>query len=377
MRKILLSLIAMALVALVSCNGLGGTSDADQVKEFVTKFVKFVADNNVDSVKAMYNGLDGLDVNFAQISEEMVVEEDSSNPGTYTVKVGEVELTVTRAQDGTMSITDSHGLFTYDPQKLDFARKTGQFKDGLGDIEQAKRMNDEGFEEYLLNKINSKIKGGLKIIGHETYGDEYYEGEWMSAKGIVFTVKNNLDVDVPGSAYSVIYKSGYWGDMSTAQTEVIPGKDIAPQGTVTVRSTRLGPDMESDDKWSVSMKSLSPEQLIGSYVPTGTEFEEYLSTKKSGEENINSGSNDGITGNFVGEVGGSGCEMLINGDEGSYTMSYDNATRTLKRTGDGVYKAYLHGKFIGTFRGKFSNDSYKGRFYNPKGASSPFNLTSI
>ena len=81
-----------------------------------------------------------------------------------------------------------------------------------------------------------------------------------------------------------------------------------------------------------------------------------------------------MPGNYVGEVGGSGCEMLINGNDGSYTMSYDGATRTLERTGDGVYKAYLRGKFIGTFRGKFANGTYKGRFYNPKGASSPFSL---
>ena len=374
MKKLLLMIVAAMLVALAGCNGVGGASDDEQVRAFAGKFIQFVKSNNHDSIVAMYKGLEGLDVRFAELGEEINVEEDADSPGTFKVTIGDADFMVERAQDGTMTITKSHGLLVYDASKIDFARKTGQFKDGLNDVEQAQRMCDEGFDEYLLSKVNSKMKGGLRIIGHKTYGDEYYDGEWMSAQGIIFTIKNNLDVAMPGSAYSVIYKSGYWGDMSSAQTEVIPGRDIEPNGTVTVRSTRLGPDMESDDKWSIRMNDVSPDQLLEAYSPTGTEFDEYLSTKKSEGENINAGSGDGISGNYVGEVGGSGCEMLIYGNEGTYTMSYNNDKRTLKRQSIGVYKAYKYGKFIGTFRGKFSNGTYKGRFYNPKGASSPFSL---
>ena len=374
MKKLLLMIAAAMLVAVAGCNGVGGASDNEQVRAFAGKFIQFVKSNNHDSIVAMYKGLEGLDVRFAELGEEINVEEDADSPGTFKVTIGDADFMVERAQDGTMTITKSHGLLVYDASKIDFARKTGQFKDGLNDVEQAQRMCDEGFDEYLLSKVNSKMKGGLRIIGHKTYGDEYYDGEWMSAQGIIFTIKNNLDVAMPGSAYSVIYKSGYWGDMSSAQTEVIPGRDIEPNGTVTVRSTRLGPDMESDDKWSIRINDVSPEQLLEAYSPTGTEFDEYLSTKKSERENINAGSDDGISGNYVGEVGGSGCEMLIYGNEGTYTMSYDNDKRTLKRQSIGVYKAYKYGKFSGTFRGKFSNGTYKGRFYNPKGASSPFSL---
>lgn len=374
MKKLLLMIVSAMLVALAGCNGVGGASEAEQVRAFAGKFIQFVKSNNHDSIVAMYKDLEGLDVRFAELGEEINVEEDADSPGTFKVTIGDADFMVERAQDGTMTITKSHGLLVYDASKIDFARKTGQFKDGLNDVEQAQRMCDEGFDEYLLSKVNSKMKGGLRIIGHKTYGDEYYDGEWMSAQGMIFTIKNNLDVAMPGSAYSVIYKSGYWGDMSSAQTEVIPGRDIEPNGTVTVRSTRLGPDMESDDKWSIRMNDVSPEQLLEAYSPTGTEFDEYLSTKKSEGENINAGSGDGISGNYVGEVGGSGCEMLIYGNEGTYTMSYDSDKRTLKRQSTGVYKAYKYGKFIGTFRGKFSNGTYKGRFYNPKGASSPFSL---
>lgn len=66
--------------------------------------------------------------------------------------------------------------------------------------------------------------------------------------------------------------------------------------------------------------------------------------------------------------------MTISGSRGDYYMSYDNTSRILKRVSNGVYKAYKGGKLIGTFRGTFTGGVYSGRFYNPKGASSPFHL---
>lgn len=81
-----------------------------------------------------------------------------------------------------------------------------------------------------------------------------------------------------------------------------------------------------------------------------------------------------VGGYYEGNVGGYNCYMVINGSKGNYSMSYDNTTRILKRVSNGVYKAYKGGKFIGTFRGTFTGDVYSGRFYNPKGNSSPFYL---
>ena len=155
MKKLLLMIVSAMLVALAGCNGVGGASDAEQVRAFASKFIQFVKSNNHDSIVAIYKGLEGLDVRFAELGEEMNVEEDAGSPGTFKVTIGDADFTVERAQDGTMSIVESHGLLAYDASKVDFARKTGQFKDGLNDVEQAQRMCDEGFDEYLINKINN------------------------------------------------------------------------------------------------------------------------------------------------------------------------------------------------------------------------------
>ena len=92
------------------------------------------------------------------------------------------------------------------------------------------------------------------------------------------------------------------------------------------------------------------------------------------EEVSTEDSNDG---DYTGYVGDGYCEMTISGTTGTYTMEYGGGTRTLTRTSDGVYEAYLKNKFLGTFKGSFNNadGTYTGRFYNPRGASSAFSLS--
>lgn len=378
MKKLLLMIVAAMLVALTACNGVGGANDAEQVRAFASKFIQFVKSNNHDSIVAIYKGLEGLDVRFAELGEEMNVEEDAGSPGTFKVTMGDADFTVERAQDGTMSIVESHGLLAYDASKVDFARKTGQFKDGLNDVEQAQRMCDEGFDEYLINKINNNLMSGLQIVSRSGIDYGVGEGGMMEPSGYSVTVKNNSDYTIPGNCYSVVFRwidmveDDYYGYRDVKSSQTKGGVDLAPGQSETFSVHRIGYSPSA----SLSKHGLGDDAL-NNFNPTGTEFDEYLSTKSNDGQRAESGY-DGtaseVPGNYVGEVGGSGCEMLINGSDGSYTMSYDGATRTLKRTGDGVYKAYLRGKFIGTFRGKFANGTYKGRFYNPKGASSPFIL---
>lgn len=380
MRKLLLLIVAAVVGVLAGCNGLGGSSDANQVKEFASKFVQFVKSNNNDSIVAMYKGLDGLNVRFADLAGDVEVEEDSNSPGTFTVKIGNADLTVVRAQDGTMSITNSHGLLAFDPQKLDFARKTGQYKDGLGDVEQAQRMNDEGFEEYLINKVNDNLMSGLQIVSKSGYDYAEGEGGEMMPMGYRVTVKNNSDYTIPGSFYSVVigessfYIDDYGGFRDIYKSHKRDGVDLAPgqSETFSVHLSYVGARFTA----KLNKGGLGRE-ILNNFNPTGTEFDDYLSTKSNDGERAESGYDGNasdVPGNYVGEVGGEGCEMLINGSNGTYTMSYGGGTRTLKRQSPGVYKAYKQGQFIGTFRGKFTNGQYKGRFYNPRGESSPFTL---
>ena len=64
---------------------------------------------------------------------------------------------------------------------------------------------------YLYERFYPELRNGLTIIKSDTYGDCFHEGEWVSCEGITFTVKNDTPYDIPGKAYSILYKEGYWG----------------------------------------------------------------------------------------------------------------------------------------------------------------------
>lgn len=89
MKKLLLMIVSAMLVALAGCNGVGGASEAEQVRAFAGKFIQFVKSNNHDSIVAMYKDLEGLDVRFAELGEEMNIEEDTGTPGTFKVTIGD------------------------------------------------------------------------------------------------------------------------------------------------------------------------------------------------------------------------------------------------------------------------------------------------
>lgn len=85
---------------------------------------------------------------------------------------------------------------------------------------------------------------------------------------------------------------------------------------------------------------------------------------------------------LMGKVGGQNVFLYINGRSGYYTTD-DGARRTVKVVSYGggrmVLKAYLRGKYIGTFSGSYQSyngymNSYSGSFSSVRGGSLSFYL---
>ena len=158
MKKLLLALVPVTLMVMSGCNGglFGSQKTAkDSVMDLATKCSQFIKSNNVDSIKAIYQGLDSLDVKFANVDGEITVQE-SNTPGEFVVKMGSATITVKRNEAGQWIIDRSQGLLLFDQNKMAFARKTGQYKDGLPDLELAQRMNDAQFDEWLKEEMKMR-----------------------------------------------------------------------------------------------------------------------------------------------------------------------------------------------------------------------------
>ena len=376
-----LSIINMLFLVVLMC--LSSCENDKAVKEFVTRYATAAANGDTATVRKIYpDAAKAVSFNTALIADSLTVTDQDS---IVLVGLGNgVDMKIRRGAGDAMTIVESHGLFAYPDNTLAFAKKTGQWKEGLTDAQQAERMADQGLVDYLFQSFNEQVKTGLSIIRTGTYGDDYYQGEWVSSEGATFTVKNNTPFDVPGSAYHIIYKSGYWGGGSMS-SEMVAGKNVKAGETVELRTTRLGPNMESDTSHQLVVRGFTKDEFLANFQPTGKEFDEYLERK--GQQPAARA--ESLSFIMEGLMGGCGTRLGLEGDEGflMYTLnskelevgnveqrsvtlvSYDPATAQLvlrvKKT-DGT----VTGNLVGTYR----NGAYQGKFNNVNGKSSSFSF---
>ena len=379
-----LGLILAILILLPLLAGVGYFlffKDDGKVKEQVVEMAKKISGNDLKSVRAFYPDAKKADSLALKWDEESIKITETKEKDTYLVEFGDgVDMTIVKDKDDNFTVKESHNLFAFEPKFLAFAKKTGQWKKGLTDSEQADRMRDRGLAQYLLDQFNKDMKNGLSIVNTGTYGDDYYEGEWISAKGCTFTVKNTTSFTVPGGSYYIIYKVGYWGGGSMSK-ENVPGADIAPGATVTLRTKNLGVDMESDSSQNLVVKGLTMEEFMDLFVPTGKEYDEYVK-----EHGIVQGAETPLSFSYEGVMGGCGTRIMVEGMAGnlqynsqgaSFDMldqqrglkliSYDPTTgRLVLQVSD--FNNTVTGNLVGTL----ANDQYVGKFVNVNGKSSSF-----
>ena len=381
-RLMWLTMMAGCLAVLVcACSG------EDKMKSFADEFAAAVAKGDTAAIKRMYPDVVKADSLMTGLSTDSltVAKDEAQNLTTLTWRPG-IDLVVSESPDGQLVVKSSHGLFAYPAEVVAFAKKTGQWKDGLTDAEQAERMADHGLADYLLEDYNVKLKAGLTIASAYTYGDNYYEGEWVSSKGMEFKVVNKTAFDVPGSVWSITYKEGYWGGGKMA-TEEIPGKDVKAGGTVTLRTSKLGSSTESETGQILNIKGLTMEDLLKVFQPTGKEYEEYV-MKGGSHEPVTMAESlefvvEGLMGglptrlSLVGKGGGNLMYATGGKDAGysydeqrsvdfvSYTPASGQLVLRVKR-----FDGTVTGNLVGTYR----NGRYQGQFKNVNGKSSSFDF---
>lgn len=381
-----LGIILAVLILLPLLAGAGYfllSKDDGIPREQIVELAKKICANDLKSLRTVYPDAAKADSLTLKWNEDSLEIEETNAKDTYLVKFGNgADMTILKDKNGNIKVKESHNLFAFDPQFLAFAKKTGQWQAGLSDGKQADRMKDRGLAQYLLDKFNRDLKNGLRIVDTGTYGDDYYEGEWIRADGVTFDVKNSTDFNVPGGAYSIIYKVGYWGGGSMSQ-ETVPGKDIAPNVTVTLKTKKLGVTMEDDSSQSLIVKGLSMEEFMALYQPVGNEYEEYV--KENGTVDA---ADTPLSFSYEGVMGGCGTRLLMDGKVGSLMynssgptlegfdvqrgvdlISYDATSGKLVLQVSDMYDK-VTGKMVGTLK----NNQYSGKFINVSGKSSPFTL---
>lgn len=279
--KIYFFSLAIMALAMTACSDAMKERE-QEVTDFAGKIVKYAQDNTIDSIVPLYPGLENQKVTLESLSDSVKVETLDEEGTMFRVKMGNVTMKVERDNNGKMSIVESRGLFTFDPQAIEEARKTGQWVDSLPDLQKVQRMNDEDFLTYFIELKNKATntgvspKAGKFVLTHAATcsgcDDSYTLG--------YVTVTNPNDFPISGSDYRLEYYHGSeeneYTHLEIVSKKSQPGKDIPAHGSVR---HNLKYDFEYEGGYAFGFKVVYFPK-IKEYVPTGKEYDQYLESKK-------------------------------------------------------------------------------------------------
>lgn len=243
----------------------------EEVTTFVNEFVKNLGSNLRDSVA--YPEILLAD-SIAPVSADSISISEAA-PGQFDVQLSDgITMKVNRSENGKISVAESHGLFVFPKDKVEIAKKTGMWDATLSDAQLNERLKDEEFFKWVKNAKTIK-SSDIIALGRT-------EGDGFNTRGFRHVV-NKTDQKIKGSDYYVIRKYEYavfngWDVDESRGTEVLPGKDIPPHGSVKYEFSNSSHGGEEIS--GVKLK-LTPAQIQEKFSAfNGNEYQQYLSTKK-------------------------------------------------------------------------------------------------
>lgn len=267
--------MTIMLTALISCD-----KTHDQVIEFLTQLQTAHQNGDKEMIAQLYPAAaeaDSMVINFDP--KTVKIRPDSGDTLTADLDDG-TDLVLVWQATGSLQAVASHGLFAYPADRLDLAKKTGQYKPSLNDAENAQRMADKEFTDKLYEKVMKQVKKQI------TVSEEIVQDNFEGCKLWQITIRNGTDMELAAKDYNINIKetsvNNIWEEMRAveevrAQTS-IPGQTIAPKGTIQIMH-KDGGGAGCVSIYANLIYNLSKEKVMSTYHFTGNEYEEYLATK--------------------------------------------------------------------------------------------------
>ncbi len=294
------SRLVPAVIGLVVLAVVGGgallyyflNNPIDKVKTFAIDFAAKVTQNQVASVHELYPQSEICESFVSlRLNPDNIQVTETSVPNHYLVCCGDgVDFKVSKADDGTMSVTESHGLFAFPDADMDLAKQTGQWKASLTDVENAQRMANRGFADYLKMKSKDDILSKVKIVKNtKSFGEclgaydvgAHYWKHWRTTHTVI--VENKTNKDFPAEAYSLKIPDcddDVEIDLYNKNATKVDGKLIPPHGSVTIMWTDVHSDGTRNYDDIVTL-DFNPNKFPNVINATGYEFDEYIGQLKA------------------------------------------------------------------------------------------------
>lgn len=291
-KTITLVPMILALLLFSACNKNA------EVKQFAADFAEKVSKNQVDSVRALYPDAAKCDSFSLAFNADSIQVAETETAGLYKVTMGNADFTVQKTEDGKMTVKESHGLFAYPADRMDLAKKTGQWNSSITDLEFSKRMEDTMFPSWIQSKMADAMKSLVKIT-KSNVSKKHISDYWTSSEKDVCTytieVSNETDQEIGGNDYTISaietwkYFEDGWADLSFRETtkrqsssKMLTGKPIPAKGSVTYSWNRSFEGSHhfgyKDFDVNATVNFTSNKASFG-YKFTGKEYEEYQNSK--------------------------------------------------------------------------------------------------
>ena len=248
-------IIAFSMLLLVSCT-------ERKMSKFSEEFATAVTNNDTAAIAKMYPDskiAEKLSIDF--VKDSLSVEERAD---TFVVNIGsDKSLSIVKSEDGELRIVDSHGLFSYPQNRMDFALKTGWVKQGMSDLTIAEQFADTTFINYLVQKTVGQIKSQLIVKG---IGYNFSNSGPHGTMVVIATVTNKSEYEISGSDYEVTVK---WYD----QNKTHNGEDIKPGESKTF--TLSTEPAEGNGSASIRFTCSDAELLTKYFIPKGVEYDDF------------------------------------------------------------------------------------------------------
>lgn len=278
----------MVALCVILCSCRKGKN---KMKAFAEKTISYVQNNELDSLKSVFPDMKFESAAFKEDFDEIKIEKPNEF-GETRIKFGDAAWIMVEEKEGGYKIIDSYGLGVFPEERLKTAKETGMVGSETTDNHIAELLKDDAFFAWLEKKAVSEMKEGISMsVGSTSYNsredwDDY--DEWTDFYQAIrkVTVTNNTDTPISGSEYSIGYTAKHWTCCEYEQ--YIPssrsksGVDLAPGESKTLT-------LASDySEWSLKPlienvhlnTKISAANAMSSYTPTGTEYQEYLDSKK-------------------------------------------------------------------------------------------------
>ena len=358
-------------MSLTSCNYFTKRKAAD----ILTQLKTAVETKNRDAITNLYPaaaGVDSMNIGFdldnlkyEMVNDTLVASDDAGHAFYFDTK------------SDTLCVVDSKGIFYFPAYRMKFAKGTGQYKEGLRDVELSKRMNDRAFDDYVLQKLRVKYANPISVGEFVVTQDIFYAMD--TGEGYV-PVTNHSDIAFRASDYEFRYKyTYYYAGMDNEETEsrTLKGVDLEPgeTGRMTMNFNGHGYPHSYVIKYHIS-----DQTLMDAFTPNGNEYDEYLAA--------NGGAYGGegkaqLTGHktFSGHIGKYSVKGTLDFTTGNaFTGKYgyhgktdeEDIEGTLMADGQMVVTESEDGEICGNYRGTLKGSQITGKFTNGKGQQFDF-----